>query len=179
MSTRRRKTPATKRKPARRTTPKVEPVTTPGTEPERTYADRMAERLGLAGFGREETAFLLRVVGHRLFVEGTAREQSPAAPGAAPDADVFRAAMEIVELSEYSFTFEGEVCPDPARILREALRCASEDLETVGNADTEISSSIAERAQRRIDLALKLFSFRNRFGGKPWGVDVGPKAVQP
>lgn len=79
-----------------------------------------------------------------------------------------KALRKVADAAELVFQHEGIGDPTPIDILREALRAAKDDFEILGDsAQSELGvphGMVFARAQRRLDLALALADYRERFG---------------
>lgn len=79
-----------------------------------------------------------------------------------------KALRKVADAVELVFQHDGIGDPAPIDILREAIRCAQDDFEILGDsAQSELGvphHMVFSRAQRRLDLALALADYRERFG---------------
>jgi len=78
------------------------------------------------------------------------------------------ALRKLADAVELAFQNEGIGNPSPNDILREAIRCAKDDFELIGDASESglgaPEGMVFQRAQLRLDLALTLADYRERFG---------------
>jgi hypothetical protein len=131
------------------------------------FAAGLVADLRARGIKDDGVAYLLTMEADRL-LHAARQIVPPAAPQNAPlSATKSALALEVLRLAEQSFE-SGEETPDAAgeqaSILREALRCAKDDLRLILAASEHLSSTDFTydglRAQARIDLALAIYKFK-------------------
>ncbi len=118
------------------------------------------------------------VNGSREHYEAWKAEQAAIAEAEATGSAELVALRKLAKVAEHIFEFEGITCRQmtPAEILGEAIRCAQSDFAIIGDS-SHVGSGMADsmvfrRAELRLDLALALAEYRQKFAAQATAVEA-------